>query len=1123
VDELEQDGQEAIVIESTAWGLGPSPLRVAACATTGMLENSGASQDAGNKIATFVKSCLDAPASLDARKSIVQLHSICRTTQESALLVANGGGIIAAHRMLSASNSKEALGILWTLSSYKTVVDGFTPEVLWDVVRICRTSKDPWRQTAAISTLHNLLCFNYYEKVLTAGALELAIELVCNQESATNEVKAACALLLDQCCFDKISKQVAVQAVELKPIIEILEKQTATVYSSTSSSDKTGGGQSSSADVARDAADLRDSHDAGKLLIGNLLSFLWNATDDLYYSDPAGWSRFTIRACEPELLKVLNKILVHGDDSERHAVGAILHNFSCNRSLHDRLLENGVVDMITQTVQKDEDVHICCLLAAAELCGSEESGKHCNILHKFNAVYVLVSDLRKRCGCYEDYSVNEREVSLRKLLSALENIASSDVHKGSLLKCGVIDVIYDVISKRIVDHRGMTLGLRTLLHLSFERSAIQDLLHPRLVKLIADTAKDDQIPLIPKESAKTLDYRLKYLRDPLLLFPANDHKTQSYGARWLRHPEEIRILTLSYHESDLPVVSRIRSSLLSVGYAFASSEDSVETGSIDDFIQCLQSEPTDLLVCMSKSYQVSARARFTTELALSRGLHLVRLNIEASFHPFGWLAQLASMQTKDGDREFQSEICVTGATAMQLSVLIAALGKRNIVKHAATDPASNDPRKGPSSPRSGFDHSRLWDVTPRGRPRPALLTQQEKHPDKLGLLLIESPAGEICVARVSPEGSAGRSGLVRERDVLLAVDGKEVKGISVTRVIDIIRNARGDEDRGSLVGGSRGGESTPSKDKSASVELLFSRGGQELCVVLPRPPVSSHTSFERVQWGLDHEVMEVSREGRMAYDDHFLPANLRARSSTGASTARARIETSPTQTNGVTVTPSFISKEGSPGRPAPAQQRLAVTSLGIDGERGKEIGSLGTDLWQGAKPVKSIVKEDGDIDTETRPSVRTAALSARFILSLRSVIIDAGWFPSSELSRREDVQRVERSWLTWRLKPAKETRREAAAMEEELDKVVRMTPSDVSRWLRDEELEGVEQVLHGGSDGRSVVELVKLLRRDEKMLVSLLDHQLRGDATRRNRWVVALKKLLGSSRGQTMAGELSSR
>ena len=71
-------------------------------------------------------------------------------------------------------------------------------------------------------------------------------------------------------------------------------------------------------------------------------------------------------------------------------------------------MENGVVDMITQTFQKDEDVHICCLLAAAELCGSEESGKRCNILHKFNAVQVLVNDLRKRCGCYEDYSVNER-------------------------------------------------------------------------------------------------------------------------------------------------------------------------------------------------------------------------------------------------------------------------------------------------------------------------------------------------------------------------------------------------------------------------------------------------------------------------------------------------------------------------------------------------------------------------------------------------------------------------------------------------------------------------------------------------------------------------------------------
>eukprot|EP00960_Hanusia_phi_P004740 137626-Hanusia_phi.AAC.2 len=115
-----------------------------------------------------------------------------------------------------------------------------------------------------------------------------------------------------------------------------------------------------------------------------------------------------------------------------------------------RLLGNGVVDMITQTFQKDEDVHICCLLAAAELCGSEESGKHCNILQKFNTVHVLVSDLRKRCSCCNDYSVNEREVSLRKLLSALENIASSDVHKETLLRCGVIDVIYDVVSKRIV-------------------------------------------------------------------------------------------------------------------------------------------------------------------------------------------------------------------------------------------------------------------------------------------------------------------------------------------------------------------------------------------------------------------------------------------------------------------------------------------------------------------------------------------------------------------------------------------------------------------------------------------------------------------------------------------------
>jgi hypothetical protein len=59
-------------------------------------------------------------------------------------------------------DGQEALGLLWSLSAIPGTLDQYTNETLVDMVRIGRTSaaRDGWRQTAALSALHNLLCYS---------------------------------------------------------------------------------------------------------------------------------------------------------------------------------------------------------------------------------------------------------------------------------------------------------------------------------------------------------------------------------------------------------------------------------------------------------------------------------------------------------------------------------------------------------------------------------------------------------------------------------------------------------------------------------------------------------------------------------------------------------------------------------------------------------------------------------------------------------------------------------------------------------------------------------------------------------------------------------------------------
>eukprot|EP00960_Hanusia_phi_P047659 758496-Hanusia_phi.AAC.3 len=184
------------------------------------------------------------------------------------------------------------------------------------------------------------------------------------------------------------------------------------------------------------------------------------------------------------------------------------------------------------------------------------------------------------------------------------------------------------------------------------------------------------------------------------------------------------------------------------------------------------------------------------------------------------------------------------------------------------------------------------------------------------------------------------------------------------------------------------------------------------------------------------------------------------------------------------------------------EQEVRSLSTGVRGGRNEKLIEKCDDGEPDERAVRppqiSCLSHPLPLLSETGRSVRTAALSARFILSLRSAIVDAGWFPSSEPSRREDLLRVERAWLTWRLLPAKVLpphpplpfllpadyqqrtgREEPAELMGGLDKVVRMTPVDVSSSFAVSCAAADDQ--QGGGDGRSVAEMLRLLKRDEKM------------------------------------------
>jgi len=314
-----------------------------------------------------VKVCCDTPASAAARVALKQLHQQCRASKEAAAVVGAAGGVEAAHKMLATTDSQEALGLLWSLSAIPGTLEQFTPATLADIVQTGRRSdaRDGWRKTAALSALHNLLCYSGYSKVLEAGALDWAMEVLAEAEGATTlGAQAAAALLIDQCCFDIRSKLPAVQALRVPVLINIFRR----CRPAASPGGGTGGDQ--------------------EALLGHMLSLLWNATDDVFFAEPDAWAQFTRRICEREIIDVLHGILRMGTPILQQGAGAILHNLACNRALHPTLLEANTLDIVIHVAERGGEGAICCMLAAAEFVGSEELGPGVEALQRCDIVQV---------------------------------------------------------------------------------------------------------------------------------------------------------------------------------------------------------------------------------------------------------------------------------------------------------------------------------------------------------------------------------------------------------------------------------------------------------------------------------------------------------------------------------------------------------------------------------------------------------------------------------------------------------------------------------------------------------------------------------------------------------------
>ena len=783
------------------------------------------------------------------------------------------------------------LTVLGVGSASKGTLKHFTQGSLEAVVNTGRDAGDGWRRTAALSTMHNLLCYDGHDLVLSssAGSLELAVEILCSDSSPS--VKSAASKLLDQCCFDERSKLAAVNLLPVPVIAGILRQ---------SLSQGCKGSPAGSREEANERALL--------VLVEDTLSLLWNASDDVFFCSRGDWLRVTTLLCEPSLLDALSFCLGSPVLCHQQAASATLHNMASNASLLPMLMKAGVASGLSKLACNPAPSSICAILAVTELCGMEEAkdGSRDSIAQFSDSlVAAVVHELDRRVAVSANLEDNSKTARLqevvgtRKLVSAIDVLASRADCKLALLHDGAIGVIVASLQQRRTDSRGTVHCINILMHLSFEpacKLAMQRA-HPDLIPTLRQLCGDEDA--VSANAARALVFMLMNL--------------DSLTPRSSRLQPHQCVALLSYHERESGLALRIRSGLRqNKTWRLVAFDDVVCSGDFERTLSALD-EANVLIVLVSPSLKRSARSRLMLNIAVRRGSFIVPLLAVNGYVPDGWLSALAARAESD---TMAAQIPRVGATMTEegvISGLQVLLDRRASLTHDKSDAmhtpvrdvARGSRREGDNSVNGGdVPPSFLANafaglvntLSPRGMPATPRGDMAGPSPSpRLGLLLKQDySGGDVYVGTVVPGGMAARTGAIREGDVISRVDGCTTAGLSVLAVTELFRGLPLSEPKARA----RAAESrTMNEDE---VRITLRRQGRPLEAVMPRPPqhlMQAHAAGAATpnhQMGMDASVAARRQSQQSKYNEDAVPPHLRARAGpSGAYSERSRAPSDP--------------------------------------------------------------------------------------------------------------------------------------------------------------------------------------------------------------------------------------
>jgi len=729
--------------------------------------------------------------------------------------------------------------------------------------------------------MHNLLCYDGHDLVLssTAGSLELAVEILCSDSSPS--VKSAASKLLDQCCFDERSKLAAVNLLPVRVVADILRQ---------SLSQGCKGSPAGSREEAHERALL--------VLVEDTLSLLWNASDDVFFCSRDDWLRVTTLLCQPSLLDALSFCLGSPVLCHQQAASATLHNMASNAMLLPMLEQAGVSAGLSKLVHHPAPSSICAILAVTELCGMEEpkeAGKDGIAPFSESLVAAVVHELDRRVAVSANFEDNSKTARLqevvgtRKLVSAIDVLASRADCKLPLLHEGAIGVIVASLQQQRTDSRGTLHCINILMHLSFEPAC----------KLAMQRAHHDLVPTLRQLCSEEDAAAANAARALIYMLLNLDSLTPRSGR--LRQHQCVALL--SFHDREADLASRLRAGLRQEQtWRLSPVDDRVCSGDFERTLAALE-EASMLVVLVSPSLKRSARSRLMLNIAVRRGILIAPLLAVNGYVPDGWLSALASRSESDTmaaqiprvgatttEEGLVSELLalmqrrsssypVDKADAMHTPVRdVAARGSRRESDGGVNGGLANGAEARPSFLANAFA-GLVKTLSPRGMPATPRGDMTGPSPSpRLGLLLKQDyEGGDVYVGTVVPGGMAERTGAIREGDVITRVDGCTTAGLSVLAVTELVRGLPLSEPKARA----RAAESRTIGEHE--VRITLRRKGRPLEAVMPRAPqhlMQAPAPHHQMGTDLGTAAHRQTQLGR--YNEDAVPPHLRARAATGA-------------------------------------------------------------------------------------------------------------------------------------------------------------------------------------------------------------------------------------------------